>query len=90
MTDSTNARKALQKIEKCVIKGQRILAWAACVWLVALDTFKNGGMIIWARTKNISIWYFVGRFDQGDRWVNAYVCHADLPKSHNKTLPKPF
>lgn len=25
MTDSTNARKALKKVEKCVLKGQRIL-----------------------------------------------------------------
>ena len=25
MTDSTNARKALKKVEKCVLKGQRIV-----------------------------------------------------------------
>lgn len=25
MTDSTNVRRALQKVEKCVLKGQRIL-----------------------------------------------------------------
>lgn len=25
MTDSTNARRALQKVEKCILKGQRIL-----------------------------------------------------------------
>ena len=44
MTDSTNARRALKKVETCVLKGQRILELHLICG--SKQNKKNGRMII--------------------------------------------